>query len=318
MVKENFWYITGFCALLIGLSICMFPPHLKAQEEYAELTGKDCEICHETPSGGPDLTEYGLAFRRGGYQYPIPPAAFQSLPLFKRVIRFLIGFLHLAAGIIWFGTIFYVHTIITPHALTRGLPRAEMILGWICIIITGVTGTLLSVSRLTVFSQLYTMKFGIILSIKITLYLLMVGIAVFTTTVLRKKIKLEIIRQDDKKLTGNLFTHSDLSLYNGSDQKPTYIAVEEEIYDVSASPAWKEGRHMGQHFAGKDLTDDLLSAPHGREVFERFNKVGKLLKGQGETQPPVGKARKTFLVLAKSTLAISFLIILCIAVWRWG
>jgi hypothetical protein len=75
---------------------------------------------------------------------------------------------------------------------------------------------------------------------------------------------------------------------------------------------------MGQHFAGKDLTDDLLSAPHGREVFERFNKVGKLLKGQGETQPPVSKARKTFLVLAKSTLVISFLIILCIAVWRWG
>jgi predicted heme/steroid binding protein len=318
MANKRFIQIVGFGVFLVALSFCVSPPHLKAKEEYAELTGKDCEICHKDPSGGPDLTRYGDAFQRGGYQYPIPPEAFQSLPLFKRVVRFLIGFLHLAAGIVWFGTIFYVHVIITPQALTRGLPKSEMILGWVCIIITGVTGTLLSISRLSDISQLYTMKFGIILSIKITLYLVMVGIAVFTTTVIRKKMKLEIRRQEEKKSTGSVLTHTDLISYSGSDQQPAYIAAEGTVYDVSESPAWREGRHMGQHFAGKDLTDELLSAPHGREVLERLKKVGKLWEGAGRASLPVSGVKKTFLVLAKLTLVIALLIVLCIAMWRWG
>ncbi len=317
VAQKRFHYIGGIAILLIA-SLWLFPSHLTAREEYAAQTDKDCETCHKTPGVGPDLTHYGQAFRRGGHQYPIPAEAFKALSRFKRIVRFFIGYFHIAAGVIWFGTIFYVHIFITPQALTRGLPRSELILAWVCATITGITGFLLTTARLRALSQLYTTKFGIILSVKIILYLLMVGIALFTTIVIRKKLKREISQQETKDLTGGIFTHTDLLSFNGTGQKPTYIAIGGDVYDLSGSPTWKEGRHMGQHFAGRELTDDLLGAPHGREVLDKFNRVGRLWKGARETSPWVSATRKTFIYLANSALAISFLILLCIALWRWG
>lgn len=317
MAQKRFCYIAGFSLLLIA-SLWFFPSHPAAREEYAAQTDKDCETCHETPGVGPDLTPYGQAFRRGGYQYPIPAEAFKALSRFKWIVRFFIGYFHIAAGVIWFGTIFYVHIFITPQALTRGLPRSELILGLACATITGITGFLLTTARLTAVSQLYTTKFGIILSIKIILYLSMVSIALFTTIVIRRKLKREIGQQETKGATGGILTHTDLLSFNGNGEKPTYIAVGGDVYDLSASPAWKEGRHMGQHFAGRDLTDDLTAAPHGPEVLEKFKRVGELWKGPSETSPRVSATGKTFIYLAHSALVISFLILLCIALWRWG
>lgn len=317
VAQKRFRYIGGFGLLLIA-SLCLFPSQPTAREEYAAQTEKDCETCHKTPGVGPDLTPYGQAFRRGGFQYPIPAEAFRELPRLKRIVRFFIGYFHIAAGVIWFGAIFYVHVFITPQALIRGLPRSELILGWVCSTITGITGFLLTTARLSALSQLYTTKFGIILSAKIVLYLLMVGIALFTTIVIRKKLKREIGQQETKDLTGGVFTHTELLTFNGTGQKPTYIAVGGDVYDLSESPTWKEGRHMGQHFAGRDLTDDLTAAPHGPEVLEKFKRVGRLWKGSAEISPRVSATRKTFIYLANSALIISFLILLCVALWRWG
>ncbi len=310
-------YIAGFGLLLIA-SLWLFPSHPRAREEYAAQTNKDCETCHKPPFGGSNLTPYGQAFRRGGHQYPIPEEAFEALSRSQRVVRLVIGYFHIAAGVIWFGTIFYVHIFITPKALTRGLPRSELILGWVCATITGITGFLLTTARISALSQLYTTKFGIILSAKTILYLFMVGIALFTTVVIRRKLKREIGQQEKKDLTGGIFTHTDLLTFDGTGQKPTYIAVGGDVYDLSGSPAWKEGRHMGQHFAGRDLTDDLSAAPHGPEVIEKFKRVGTLWKGTHETSPRVSATRKTFVYLANSALVISFLILLCVALWRWG
>ncbi len=317
VAQERSRYIAGFSLLLIA-SLWLFPSHPTAREQYAAQTDKDCETCHKTPGVGPDLTPYGQAFRRGGYQYPIPAEAFKALSRFKRIVRFFIGYFHIAAGVIWFGTIFYVHIFITPQALTRGLPRSELILGWVCATITGITGFLLTTARLTAVSQLSTTKFGIILSAKIILYLLMVGIVLFTTIVIRKKLKREIGQQEKRDLTGGVFTHTELLSFNGTGQKPTYIAVEEDVYDLSESPTWKEGRHMGQHFAGRDLTDDLTAAPHGPEVLDKFSRVGKLWRGTRDTSLRVSATRKTFIYLANSALVILFLILLCVALWRWG
>jgi predicted heme/steroid binding protein len=314
---KRFRYIAGFSLLLIA-SLWFFPSHPTAREKYAAQTDKDCETCHKTPGVGPDLTPYGQAFRRGGHQYPIPAEAFKVLSRFKRIVRFFIGYFHIAAGVIWFGTIFYVHVFISPQALTRGLPKSELILGWVCATITGITGFLLTTARLSALSQLSMTKFGIILSAKIILYLLMVGIALFTTIVIRKKLKREIGQQETKEATEGIFTHTELLSFNGTGQKPTYIAVGGDVYDLSGSPTWKEGRHMGQHFAGRDLTDDLSAAPHGPEVLEKFKRVGNLWKGSAEISPRVSATRKTFIYLANSALVISFLILLCVALWRWG
>jgi predicted heme/steroid binding protein len=173
-------------------------------------------------------------------------------------------------------------------------------------------------ARFSALSQLYTTRFGIILSVKIILYLLMVDIALFTTIVIRKKLERELGQQDTKKMTEGIFTHTDLLSFNGTEEKPTYIAVGGDVYDLSESPAWQEGRHMGQHFAGRDLTNDFTAAPHGRDVLEKFSKVGKLWKGARETPPLISTTRRTFVYLANSALVISFLILLCVALWRWA
>ncbi len=317
MAQKRSRFAVGFGLLLI-VSLWLFPSYLTAKEEYSAQTGKDCETCHINPSGGPDLTPYGQAFRKGGHQYPIPAEAFTVLPRYRRILRFFIGYFHIAAGVIWFGTIFYVHIFITPQALARGLPRSELILGWVCATITGTTGIFLTMARLTALSQLYTTRFGTILSVKIILYLLMVGIALFTAIVIRKKLERELDQREPKKMTGGIFTHTDLFSFNGTEEKPTYIAVGGDVYDLSQSPAWQEGRHMGQHFAGTDLTDDLTGAPHGSEVLEKFKRVGELWKGPRDTSPRVSATRKTFIYLANSALVISFLILLCVALWRWG
>jgi predicted heme/steroid binding protein len=68
----------------------------------------------------------------------------------------------------------------------------------------------------------------------------------------------------------------ELSQYNGRDGQPAYVAVSGTVYDVSASPFWKEGNHLDTHQAGSDLTIELKSAPHVRAVIERFPAVGPL------------------------------------------
>jgi predicted heme/steroid binding protein/uncharacterized membrane protein len=317
MKPRGLLYIVVFIPLLIAF-LWLFPYHLGATEEYAAQTEKDCETCHRTPEGGPDLTSYGKAFQQGGHQFPVPSEAFEEPSLFKQIFHLVSGYLHIVAGVIWFGTIFYVHVFITPKALTGGLPRSELMLGWSCITVLSLTGFHLTMTRISALSQLYTTRFGIILSIKIILFLSMVCIALFTTVVLRKRLKRERGQREIKQATEGSFTHMDLLSFDGTEQKPTYVAVDEDVYDLSQSAAWKEGRHMGQHLAGRDLTDGLSTAPHSREVLEKFRKVGKLWKGPKGPPIQVGTSRKTFIFLANSALAISFLILLCIALWRWG
>lgn len=63
---------------------------------------------------------------------------------------------------------------------------------------------------------------------------------------------------------------------DGSGGKPTWVAAEGIVYDVSQSDKWVVGGHMGIHDGGKDLTRMLNFAPHGKEKLEKFKVVGKL------------------------------------------
>lgn len=317
MKSWGFRYIVAAGFLLIVFLWFLAPP-LRATEEYAAQTDKDCETCHRTFDGGPDLTPYGKAFQRGGYQFPLPPEAFKESSSLGQISRLLSGYLHIVAGVIWFGTIFYVHIFITARAVTRGLPKSELTLGWACITVLGVTGIHLTMARIGALSQFYTTKFGIILSVKILLYLLMVSIAFLTTFILRKRLERQRVQRRPEKELEASFAHTDLLSFDGTGQRPTYVAVGEDVYDVSQSPAWTEGRHMGQHLAGRDLTDSFSAAPHGPEVLEKFDTVGKLWGGPREASLQVSTSGKIFFFLAHSALVISFLILLCIAVWRWG
>ena len=72
------------------------------------------------------------------------------------------------------------------------------------------------------------------------------------------------------------FTLQELKENDGQEGKPVYAAVNGKVYDLSRSAPWKDGKHMGQHSAGMDLTEALARAPHGEEVFENVPQVGTL------------------------------------------
>ncbi|MCL7488519.1 MAG: hypothetical protein M8357_10150 [Desulfobulbaceae bacterium] len=75
------------------------------------------------------------------------------------------------------------------------------------------------------------------------------------------------------------FNQESLAEFDGRDGRPTYIARDGVVYDVSDSKLWQNGEHMKRHQAGQDLSADFSAAPHGAEVFERYPEVGTLKEG---------------------------------------
>ncbi|MGB9585930.1 MAG: cytochrome b5 domain-containing protein [Anaerolineales bacterium] len=73
-----------------------------------------------------------------------------------------------------------------------------------------------------------------------------------------------------------IFTLEELSLYNGKNGKPAYIAYEGKVYDVSNSWYWQNGMHQALHAAGQDLTHSLNHAPHGADFLQRVPLIGVL------------------------------------------
>lgn len=71
------------------------------------------------------------------------------------------------------------------------------------------------------------------------------------------------------------YTRSQLALRNGQDKPEIWVAYKGQIYDVSNSRLWRDGKHY-EHWAGQDLTEELADAPHTEKVFEKFNIVGDL------------------------------------------
>lgn len=72
-----------------------------------------------------------------------------------------------------------------------------------------------------------------------------------------------------------LILPAQLALRNGQDKPQVWIAYKGVVYDVTASRLWREGKHY-EHWAGQDLTHELVDAPHTDEVFARFTAIGRL------------------------------------------
>lgn len=105
-------------------------------------------------------------------------------------------------------------------------------------------------------------------------------------------------------------TLAELAAYNGQDGQPAYIAVNGTIYDVTDSPRWQNGLHPPNHYAGKDLTEELSQAPHVRAVVERFPVVGTLeAEAPTQTTGGNGKAVIGLVIAAVIVVLIIFLIL---------
>ncbi len=74
------------------------------------------------------------------------------------------------------------------------------------------------------------------------------------------------------------FKIQELKEYDGKEGKPGYTAFKGKVYDISNSQLWKNGIHADTHLAGIDLTESMLSAPHGEEILIKFQILGELGK----------------------------------------
>jgi len=72
------------------------------------------------------------------------------------------------------------------------------------------------------------------------------------------------------------YTRAQLALRNGQDRPEIWVAYQRNIYNVTESRLWRNGKHY-EHWAGQDLTIELSDAPHTAAVFERFEVVGVLV-----------------------------------------
>lgn len=72
------------------------------------------------------------------------------------------------------------------------------------------------------------------------------------------------------------YTPAQLALRNGNDRPEIWVAYKGLIYEVNRSRLWRDGKHY-EHWAGQDLTAEMLDAPHTENVFDKFDVVGKLV-----------------------------------------
>ncbi len=298
----------GICVMLSCL--VLVPQPAEATEEYAKETGQPCAACHLNPGGGGELTAAGKIFAA---TQPGSAEKAESTVIAKGV-RLAVGYIHFLTAIFWFGTILYVHLILKPAYAASGLPRGELRVGVISMIVMGITGVILTLYRISSFEVLLHTRFGILLLLKILLYLVMVTSAAFVITVIGPRLKAK--RKEPPTVDQNdELTLESLAAFDGQDGRPACFAFEGTIYDATHSKLWKQGVHMGRHHAGSDLTEALQLAPHGREKVETMAVVGKLV-ATGPRKAPLHE--RIFFFMAYMNLAIVFMITLILSLWRWG
>lgn len=301
--------------IFFAAALLSFMPSVSfATPEFAAQTGYMCGHCHIDAAGGGALTEGGQKFLN---ERQSKGAHTQLTPL-QKVVRFLIGYIHLLTAVGWFGTILYVHILLKPAYASRGLPKGELVLGWASIIVLSVTGVLLSIARLQSWTALYTTRFGILLSLKVVLFLLMASTAAVVTFYigprLRKKDRCE--GETEVCKTKKDLTPEELQRFDGKEERPAYVAYKGVVYEVTNSRLWQGGSHARKHLAGFDLTDVLKTAPHGEEKIMSMPVAGRLVEAAGKTSSPLPV--RVFYKLAYINLVFVFTIIFIIALWRWS
>ena len=292
--------------VLLILSLFFVTP-LCATEEYAESTGRDCAACHIDTAGGGELTAAGQGYET----FLIEPGSVDKAESFS-LLRLLVGYLHILFGIFWFGTILYIHLILKPAYASRGLPRSEVKLGLASMVIMAITGAILTAYRVPSLEFLITTRFGILLLIKIGLFLLMVSTGLFAVFLIGPRMRRKRAEISAKQ-EGDL-TLAELSQCDGQEGRPAFIAFRGAIYDVSQSRLWKNGNHLNRHPAGNDLTEVLSQAPHGEDKVMTMPRVGTLLK---EKEPGLTPPQKVFYFMAYANLGLVLLIALVLALWKW-
>jgi predicted heme/steroid binding protein len=76
--------------------------------------------------------------------------------------------------------------------------------------------------------------------------------------------------------TNQKFTLEELAKFDGKEGRSAYVAYNGKVYDVTGANLWFEGNHLGEHEAGRDLTEALDTSSHGNRVIESMKLIGEL------------------------------------------
>lgn len=296
---------------VLGLFLFAFISPAFATPEYSDRTAQGCLTCHIDEEGGGELTIKGLEYAASGYTWP-PSRGYKVRGPIRKTVRLAIGFSHIVASFFWFGTILYVHIMLRPGYAAQGLPKGEVILGLISMLTVGVSGILLTISRIKSLDVLYLSPWGKLLSVKILLYIIMISSALFIVIFVGPKLKKGKIKAKVPK--NNVFDPLTLLAFDGKAETPAYIAFRGKVYDVSSLKLWENGIHT-KHLSGHDLTDAIAKAPHGEKKLESLEIVGTY---DANLKPQKTFAQKAFYLIAYMNLLLVFSVLLVIAFWRWG
>ncbi len=304
-----------FPCIIMGMLI-LLPSPMLATEEFSLASGKECGHCHLDENGGGELTAAGagyLAFLEAAETGQTGSGIFSLGSPVGRLTRLLMGYLHFVTAVFWFGTILYVHIVLKPAYAAGGLPRGEVRVGLVSMAVMAATGVVLTFYRLSSFTDLFSTRFGVLLAIKIAIFLAMAGSALLVVLVIGPRLRRAATQRPTISAGGDL-TAQDLAACTGQNGQPALVAFQGGLYDVSASKLWKEGNHFRKHQAGADLTSVLAQAPHGEEKILAMPRVGNLLPDAARKIPA---RERLFYAMAYFNLANVFLIILILALWRW-
>jgi len=288
----------------------LHPAIAHATPDYAKQTGFECGKCHVDAIGGGKLTPAGDQFlselkAKGQYR---------QLTTTQHTVRLFIGYFHLLAAIVWFGTIIYVHVLSKPAYASKGLPKGELRLGMLSMVVIFVTGTLLTIARMPNLESFYTTRFGILLSIKIVLFFVMLTSALITAIYIGPKLR-QKLKSPVAALISNEITPEQLSHFDGKEGRAAYMSYKGMVYNVTNNRLWKNGAHMVKHHAGSDLTEALKNAPHGEDKILAMPQVGMLVTDDRKPEKPFHE--RLFYFFAYMNLTLVFVIIFIISLWRW-
>jgi len=291
------------------LMACLFSANSAfATEEIAASTGHDCSYCHLDPAGGGELTSAGEAYLKGA----LASGEVKALSTVSKLFRLAVGYLHILFAVLWFGTILYVHIVLKPSYAEKGLPRGEKFVGILSFFVVGLTGLILTRYRLDSLHDLFATRFGVLLTIKVALYLVMLFSAILVIKVIGPRLARG---EQSEHIPGQPFNQLSLRSFNGKDSRPSYFAYQGKVYDASNSKLWPGGEHMRRHSSAADLTDQLSMAPHDASVMDRLPVVGDYV-ATGDMERST--STRVFYFVANMNLVIVFLILFVIALWRWG
>ncbi len=293
--------------ILLPLFFFSFPCPAFATPEYSKKTGMTCTHCHINPAGGGDLTEEGKIFLEQLKQLQL----YHPLSGTGKAMRVAVGYLHLLSAIAWFGTIMYVHLLLKPAYASKGLPRGELRLAWATMPMVLITGILLTIARVPAWPVFWTTRFGILLGIKIILFIIMFISAVIVTRFIGPRLRKQ---KNAVAVEGaGVYNEEGLRYFDGKEGRPAYISYKDVIYDVTESNLWKNGVHGMKHCAGEDLTAFLTTAPHDENKITAMPRIGLLVAP--DSKRPFHE--RLFYFFAYMNLVLVFVITFIIALMRW-